>query len=226
MTGIIGTGLGGILLALGKRPKGDTLGFLLGLSSGVMLAVVFQDLIPEALMLKGLGITFAGVILGVISLLAITPFLPQGTTSLTRTSLLLGIGIALHNLPEGLAIGAGYLASPNLGLSLALALCLHDIPEGMAMAAPLLAAGFAKDEVVLWTILAGLPMGLGALIGGVLGTLSPETLAGSLSFAAGAMLFLVFHELLPQALDGTSPLITTMGAIIGVLIGLSFLGFC
>lgn len=224
MAGIIGTGLGGLLLTLGRKPQKESLSFLFSLASGVMLAVVFQDLIPEALVLGGLGFTFLGIVLGVIAIFALGTFLPEGNgRSLARTGLLVGLGITLHNLPEGLAIGAGYLASPNLGLSLAIALCLHDIPEGMAMAAPLLAAGYSKTQVVLWTILAGLPMGLGSFIGAILGTISPGALSGALGFAAGAMLFLIFHELLPQAQQGKKPLASTIVTICGILIGLSFL---
>lgn len=224
MTGVIGTGLGGILLALGRRPKGGALGFLLALSSGVMIAVVFVDLIPEALQLGNFSLTYLGLVLGVLALFLIRPLLPKDKSQgLAQTGLLIGIGIALHNLPEGLAIGAGYLTSPHLGLSLALALCLHDIPEGMAMAAPLLAAGYPKNHVVLWTIAAGLPMGFGALLGALFGTISPATLASTLGFAAGAMLFLVFHELLPQAQRENNPMVATFGTIIGILIGLSFL---
>lgn len=226
MAGVLGTGAGGLLLSFLRRPKDALLSFLLAFSAGIMLAVVFQDLILEAFSLGGLGVTLGGIVLGVLALFMMTSFVGDSrlyATGLAKTGLLLGFGIALHNLPEGLAIGAGYLASHNMGLSLALALCIHNIPEGMAMAAPLLAGGYNQTHVVLLTILAGLPMGVGALLGGLLGSLSARSLAGSLGFAAGAMLFLVFHELLPQAHHGGVPVASTCGAIMGILVGLTFL---
>lgn len=224
MAGMLGTGAGGLLLALGRRPKGAELSFHLALSSGVMLAVVFQDLLPEALALKGWKATFLGLMLGIGALLVLKPiFSHEGAKGLIQTGLFLGLGIAAHNFPEGLAIGAGYLASEELGLGLALALCLHNIPEGMAMAAPLLAGGAGKNSTVLLTLAAGLPMGLGALAGGLFGQLSPTALAGTLGFASGAMLFLVFHELLPEANRLDYPLITTLGAIAGICLGLLLL---
>lgn len=223
MSGLIGTGLGGLLLALGGRPSPVELSFLLSLAGGVMLAVTFQDLIPQAVQLGGLGTALLGLTLGAAALAILRRYLPEGRSGLARTGLLIGAGIALHNLPEGLAVGAGSLASPQLGFNLALALCFHDIPEGMAMAAPLLAAGLARVKVVFWTILAGLPMGAGALVGALLGTLSPVTLAASLGFAAGAMLYLVFQELLPQADALRYPSAATLGSLVGVVLGLILL---
>ena len=118
--GSVGTGAGGILLGLGRIPQGAELSFHLAFSSGVMLAVVFHDLLPEALALRGPGVTFAGVVLGTAALPLLKPlFFPTGRGSLIQTGLFLGLGIAAHNFPEGLVIGAGYLASQELGFSLA-----------------------------------------------------------------------------------------------------------
>ncbi len=220
MAGVVGTGTGGIIVSILGRPKNGFLSFLLAFSGGIMLAVVFQDLIFEALALGDLLTTLLGVALGASALMLMIPYVPTG---LGQMGLLVGLGISLHNLPEGIAIGAGYLASQNLGFSLSLALCLHNIPEGMAMAAPLLAGGLPRERAVLLTILAGIPMGIGALIGGLFGELSPKALALALSFAAGAMLFLVFHELLPGAQELKHPRASTCGAILGVLLGLAFL---
>ena len=226
MTGVLGTGAGGLLVSLWGRPKDAFLSILLAFSGGIMLAVVFQDLITEALDLAGMGRTLLGIVLGALALQLTAARLGDErlpSTGLVQTGLLLGLGIALHNLPEGLAIGAGYLASQDLGFSLALALCFHDIPEGMAMAAPLLAGGFDRKKVVVLTVIAGIPTGIGALIGGLLGNLSPQALGGALACAAGAMLFLVFHELIPQAQNFKHPWASTFGAILGILVGLVFL---
>lgn len=221
MAGVLGTGMGGIVLGLGSRPQGAELSFNLSLSGGVMLAVVFLDLIPEALNLSGLHATLLGLISGTAFLQLLKPALfRRGKGGLIQTGLFLGLGIATHNLPEGLAIGAGYLASEQLGLGLALTLCLHNIPEGMAMAGPLLAGGMGPTAAVLWTLAAGLPMGVGALLGGVFGSLSSQALSFTLSFAAGAMLFLVIVELFPTADFPNHPSAAAWGAVLGVMLGL------
>lgn len=234
IAGVVGTGTGGLIITFLGRPKGNMLCFLLTFSSGIMIAIVFHDLIPEALLLGSISSTLLGIALGIWGLYLLNRHLPhahlpqrrcvdqhhRSTTRLMRTGILLGLGIAMHNLPEGLAIGAGYAASEELGWGLAFALALHNIPEGMAIAAPLVAGGLHRYKVVFWTAFAGLPTGIGALVGGMFGNLSPEILSVALGFAAGAMVFLVFHELIPEAQKLNNPRSSILGAIIGVLVGL------
>lgn len=232
IAGTFGTGLGGVIIALMGRPRRRLLSFLLSFSAGIMLAVIFQDLLPESFCSGAPLPTLAGISLGGLAMAAAGRLLSKrggkksgrfGSARLLRTGILIGLGIALHNLPEGLAIGAGYASGEKLGLALAVALAIHDIPEGMAMAAPLLGAGKNRLRVVLWTIAAGLPTGLGAVLGGLFGYLSPAALSLALGFAAGAMLFLVFHELLPEAQNLNFPGTASLGAFIGVLLGIIIL---
>jgi ZIP family zinc transporter len=130
--------------------------------------------------------------------------------------------IALHNIPEGIAIGAG--ASYNIRLSavIAIMLALHNIPEGMAVAAPLLAGGVKRWKTVLLTTLSGATTVLGGLIGVFIGNISEFSIALSLSAAGGAMLYVVFGEIIPQSIVMTksriAPLITLFGIIVGLLI--------
>lgn len=234
VAGVLGTGIGGLIIGFLGRPHRRMLSFLLTFSSGIMIAVVFYDLIPEALALGNIGSTLTGIFLGIISLTLLNKHLPhshlpqrrevdnhhRASTRLVRTGALLGLGIAMHNFPEGLAIGAGYVASQELGIGLAIALALHNIPEGMAMAAPLVAGGMDRYRVLLWTVLAGVPMGLGALVGGLFGNFSVLVLSTALGFAAGAMIFLVFHELIPEARKLNNPRSSILGTIIGIALGL------
>lgn len=113
--------------------------------------------------------------------------------------LFLAIGIALHNLPEGLAIGAGYSNSAALGATIALSLALHNIPEGMVTAAPLLTAGMNKWVVIGIATAAGLVTPVGTLIGAALTSISPEFISISMALAAGAMIYIVSDELIPQS---------------------------
>ncbi|MCI8310349.1 MAG: ZIP family metal transporter [Clostridia bacterium] len=106
------------------------------------------------------------------------------SSSLLKTGIIIGIGLTIHNLPEGLAIGSGFEASSALGLSLAIAICIHDFPEGISMAIPLKQGGFSKLRVIIYTTISGISTGVGALIGALIGGISPVLIGFSLSFAA------------------------------------------
>jgi len=231
--GCIGTGLGGLIVVIFRMPKSRTLSFVLGFSGGIMLAVVFQDLIPESLNYGTQENLLFGFLLGCALLFILDRFLPHAHVTtigsskknqrFVRTSILIGIGIALHNFPEGLAIGAGYSASESLGISLAIVLAFHDMPEGMAMAGPMQAARLGLVKIVWYCALSGVPTGLGALIGSYLGSISGVFLSIALGFAAGAMLYLVFDELLPIAYELDSGYSATFGSVFGVVAGMMFL---
>lgn len=231
LAGILGTGLGGLIIVLLGKPGDAVLSSVIGLSGGIMISVVFSDLLPEALEMGGVFPAFIGILIGVVALLLMDIYLPHshfyndvdGDTKRARyirTSLLIGLGIAMHNFPEGLAIGAGSVASENLGLSLTFIIALHNIPEGMAMAGPMKAGRLRSISIIWWTAMAGVPMGIGALVGAVMGSVSSLVLSLSLGFAAGAMLYVVFDELLPEAYDTSKGHTATFGAIAGVLLGL------
>jgi ZIP family zinc transporter len=106
------------------------------------------------------------------------------SSNLLKTGIIIGIGLTIHNLPEGLAIGSGFEASSKLGLSLAIAICIHDFPEGISMAIPLKQGGFSKSKVIFYTTISGISTGIGALLGALLGDISATLIGFSLSFAA------------------------------------------
>ncbi len=138
---------------------------------------------------------------------------------LKKMGVLIGLGIALHNVPEGLAIGAAYAHEPSLGLGVALLIALQNIPEGTAMAVPLGAAGVPARNVLALTATAGLPMALGALAGVLLGSISPTILSFALGFAAGAMMYIVGDELLPEAHEYGTGHYPTLGLVAGLFVG-------
>lgn len=139
---------------------------------------------------------------------------------LLKTGIVVSIGLALHNIPEGLAIGSGFDVSTSLGLSLAVAICLHDIPEGISMAVPMKNGGMSKIKVMMYVILSGIATGIGALIGSIVGNISTNIIAICLAFAAGAMLYIVSGELIPESNRLYQGRLTSIGNIIGFLLGL------
>jgi len=132
--------------------------------------------------------------------------------------------IALHNVPEGMTIGASYASDDGVMGSAALALAvligLHNIPEGMAVSVPLISGGMNKWKAVLITAATGIPTIVGALLGYVLGEIGPLGLAMSLGFASGAMLYVVFGEILPQSFLMYNSKLPAFSAIVGILVGL------
>ncbi|HHV94715.1 MAG TPA: ZIP family metal transporter [Firmicutes bacterium] len=231
LAGVVGTGLGGLIIARVGQPSKKVLSFVLGFSAGVMLAMIFVDLLPESLHIGGATNTFFGLLLGIMLLLLLDFVVPhqhvaggeEQRARYLRLSILLSLGIALHNLPEGLAIGTGYAASQARGWRLMMATLLHNIPEGMAMAGPMVAAGIASMRVAAAAVVAGLPEGIGALLGVLIGGVSTATLAISSSFAAGAMLYIVFDELIPEAQENAEGHSGTFGGVLGVAVGVAML---
>lgn len=132
--------------------------------------------------------------------------------------------IALHNIPEGMSIGATFAIDGEHAVSAAFMLAaligLHNIPEGMAVAVPLIAGGMGRLKAVLLTAASGIPMVVGAVVGLWLGDIGAIGLAGSLGFASGAMLYVVFGEIIPQAITMYRSRVPAILVIVGMLVGM------
>ena len=150
----------------------------------------------------------------------------QPRSGLFLAGLVMAAAIALHNVPEGMVIGASFaitvdeILSNRGGLVMALVIGLHNIPEGMAVAVPLISGGMSKWRSVGVTALSGSPTILGALMGFLIGAISPTALVISLSFASGAMLYVVFGELLPESILMWKSKLPATAVILGMLTGL------
>lgn len=148
-----------------------------------------------------------------------------GHHTLHTAGLVLAAAVALHNMPVGMAIGATFAGSAHSrgGLLAALIIGLHNIPEGMSITAPLLAGGGKPAGSIGIAALSGLPAILGALIGYGAGTMNPLLLAVSLSFAAGAMLYVVFGELLPESEHLWQSRLSGLATMLGMLLGMALI---
>ena len=150
----------------------------------------------------------------------------QPRSGLFLAGLVMAAAIALHNVPEGMVIGASFArtAQETLlnrgGLTMAIVIGLHNVPEGMAVAVPLISGGMPTLRSVIVTALTGFPTILGALLGFGVGAMGPTALAVSLSFASGAMLYVVFGELLPESILMWRSKLPATATIIGMLTGL------
>ena len=149
--------------------------------------------------------------------------------SLFVAGVVMASAIALHNIPEGMTIGASYAGNNGVmgkaALALAILIGLHNIPEGMAVSVPLISGGMGRGKAILITASSGVPTMIGALLGYMLGEIGPLGLTLSLGFASGAMLYVVFGEILPQAILMYHSKLPAFSAIAGMLAGLIII-FC
>jgi ZIP family zinc transporter len=220
-----GTALGGVTATGFRKSSKLLMSSVMAIAGGLMLSVVTFDLIPEAILMGGLKLTLIGVFIGVlfISMLDIT--LPETTVLKkygrhVKTALLLAIGLAAHNFPEGLAIGSGFIGGKALGLELAIVIGLHDIPEGAAVASPLMQSSLSRFKIILFTALTALPTAIGVYIGAILGEISKDFITICLGFAGGTMLYIVCGELIPDSKEMFKGIFSTISIIVGIVLGL------
>ena len=148
----------------------------------------------------------------------------DGKLGLFVAGIVMACAIALHNVPEGMTIGASYASNDGVmgsaALILAVLIGLHNIPEGMAVSVPLISGGMPKWKAVLITASSGIPTILGSLLGYMLGEIGPMGLTFSLGFASGAMLYVVFGEILPQSILMYHSKLPAFSTIVGILVGM------
>lgn len=204
--------LGGWICAAGMRARGVRTAQ--GFAAGVMLALSCMSLLPESFDRLPAGWVMVCTALGMGVLAVAQGGLGRMTGDAQAWTVILGI--AAHNIPEGMVIGAGMAAEPTLGWSLAGAILLHDIPEGAAVALPMKARGRGRWKTLGMTLLAGLPTGVGAMIGAGVGSVSEGAMGASLAFAAGAMLWVSLGALLPESsTEKWSGMAACMGTLAG-----------
>lgn len=201
------TTLAGVMLALKFRDSKRGIAIGIGFSAGIMLVISFAELLPAAAIEAGTLTTIMTATLGGVLLFGLHWVVPHkhlveehdgiGGGAL-RSAYLVVFGLILHDFPEGFAMANSYIASPSLGILVALAIAIHNLPEEFAMAVP---AVLMKRKRFLYgsAVVSALAEPLGAILGlffvGIAPALNPLLMA----FAAGAMIFVSIHELIPMA---------------------------
>jgi ZIP family zinc transporter len=197
----------GVLLAFLIRENIRALAVGIGFSTGIMILVSVLELMPEAHESAGALGAGVGLALGALVLWAANRAFPHShliqehglaDTRVIKSVYLVTMGLILHDVPEGFAMANAYVASPSLGLLVALAIALHNLPEEFAMAVPAMALR-SRRFLIGAAVLSALAEPAGAVIGLLAVTAHPGLNGGFMAFAAGAMLFVSFHELVPMA---------------------------
>lgn len=210
---------------------------LMGFGAGVMLAATSFSLILPGLQMAGQqgagpwlagSIVGGGIVVGALGLLMLDRLLPhehfikgvEGAQALKiRRVWLFVTAIILHNLPEGLAIGVAF-AGPDLvgAKALALGIAIQDIPEGLVVALALMSVGYSRGLAVSVGMLSGLVEPLAAVLGVALMAVSVSLLPWGLAIAAGAMLFVISHEIIPESHQRGHETWATGGLIVGFVL--------
>ena len=248
IAGIFGMGFGGFIAAvLLRNPSEKVMCWMLSFAGGIMIGIVCFGIIPEAAEISNTIVAIVGLIIGVVVIMILNRIVDRMSSTATgdlkvhhtheelyhagsifqnrsrmlRSGIIMFIAISLHNLPEGIAIGAGGSYDFQLGVILAIMITLHSLPEGMAVAALLLAGGIGKWKVVFITAMSGTPVLIGGFIGILLGGISDVAVAMSLAVAGGAMLYVVFGEIIPQSIVMTKSRVAAIITLAGIIIGLA-----
>lgn len=237
------TALGAAAVFLGKEPGRRALDGMLGFAAGVMIAASYWSLLAPAIeMSEGLGVpswfpAVTGFLLGGAFLRVVDGILPhlhigfpvseaEGVkTSWQRTTLLV-LAITLHNIPEGLAVGVAFgavaygLPAATLGgaVALAIGIGIQNLPEGTAVSMPLRREGFSRARSFFYGQLSGMVEPVAGALGAAFVLMARPLLPYALSFAAGAMIFVVVEEVVPESQRGGNTDFATMGAMLGFAI--------
>lgn len=237
------TALGASLVFFFKSVNKKVLDIMLGFAAGVMIAASFWSLLAPAIEMAEQSGTLpwlpavVGFMLGGVFLRLVDKFLPhlhlglaqdhsEGIKTSWQRSILLVLAITLHNIPEGLAVGVAFgaisagLPSASLAgaIALAIGIGLQNFPEGASVSIPLRREGFSRTKSFFYGQASGLVEPISGVIGAMAVILMKPLLPYALAFAAGAMIFVVIEELIPESQMEDHADLATMGAMIGFTI--------
>jgi len=234
------TAAGAATVFLAKNVSRSLLNAMLGFAAGVMIAASFWSLLAPAIaMSEGSGVpgwipATVGFLLGGAFLWVVDRILPhlhlgleieqaEGIKTTWQRSVLLVTAITLHNFPEGLAVGvafgavaAGLPAATLAGaIALTIGIGIQNFPEGLAVSMPLRREGFSRGKSFLYGQASGLVEPIAGVLGAAAVLLMRPILPYALSFAAGAMIYVVVEELIPESQQGQETHMSTIGAMLG-----------
>lgn len=228
----LATSVGALPIFITQNVPKSILDILLGFAAGIMLAATSFSLIVPAIEaggggVRGASITLLGILVGGIFLDFVDKFFPDTNLLMgprqnhnnLRRAWIFALAITVHNFPEGLAVGLGFGSGDiSNGFNLAIAIGLQNLPEGLAVALPLLREGLRTWKVFLVALLSGLVEPVGGLIGVGLANTAQSVLPFGLAFAAGAMLFVISHEIIPETQKKAASKAATHALLVGFVI--------
>ncbi|MDE6550773.1 MAG: ZIP family metal transporter [Clostridia bacterium] len=234
--GVVGTFCGALLAVLtGDKDKyGDFMPSVMGLASGFIIVVLFGDMIPEAIEDSGVAVVVGVATIGCAAVWGASALLSRSRkhkhesthsdacAECRRAGLIFAIALTLHNLPEGMAMGS--IAGSDNAAMLALSVAWHNIPEGMALTVLLCKGGLGRVKSVLITVGVGAVTVVGAVIGYYISGISAMFSGICTALSAGALLYIIFGDMLADAYKEAKSKSVSLFIAIGVLLGLLIAG--
>lgn len=227
--GIIGTFIGSLLGIGFAKQTHKSIGILLAFTAGIMIGIVSIDVVPTLLIEYDIVKIILYLILGAVLTHLIDKYLEdyikttklkQFDNQLVYTGFLMLIALALHNIPEGIALSSSSLYNLDMGLKMGIVIAIHDIPEGMAISGPMISGGIKKKKAFFYAMFTSLFTIMGSLIGLSLGSVLDELIYVSLALASGAMLYVAYKDLIPRSLEFIEERLLTIMILIGFICSL------
>lgn len=227
-TALFGLAMGG-MVAFGTKKCGKKFqGGLMGFTGGLLIAFVCFELLPNAFGEN----RFYSVIIGMLAGIFFIAYLEGKTNQLTgktkykgtyKIGTLLALGIAIHNIPEGMAIGSLFAITPIEGIRLCIIIAMHCIPEGLAVCLSVKENKEKSSYLAVLFLFLSLAMGTGGILGAAMSTISPVLVALCFAFAGGVMLYITCGEMIPESKEIWRGRMTTVGSLMGFLLGVAII---
>ncbi|WP_052222718.1 ZIP family metal transporter [Clostridium homopropionicum] len=220
---LVGTMLGASIGILFKKPSNRIIGCINAFAAGLMLSIVMIDLIPEAINKINFFNAMIFALMGMLIIMLIDLISDKNkmfSDSHLKIAFMAALGLMIHNFPEGIIMGAGFLANAELGIKMSILIAIHDVPEGIAVAAPLMASNKAAYKIMTYAFITALPTVLGSWLGVFLGSISEVVLGECLGVASGVMLYVIFGQMIPESLKLWRGKTVTISTLIGMIFGL------
>jgi ZIP family zinc transporter len=228
----LSTTIGSFIAIFYREPGPRFMAFTMGFSAGVMLLVSFVELLGQGIVMLGFSMAHVAFFVGFLAMFLVDLLLPhtyimethEGHSAmpekLKKTAVLVAVGVAIHNFPEGMVTLAGTLQDPNMGLALAVAVAIHNIPEGIAVAVPIYAVTKSAKKAFAWSFLSGVSEPVGALLAALIlmPILNEVVLGWMLCLVAGFMVFISLDELLPVAHSYNEEHVAIFGVTTGMMV--------
>lgn len=221
---LIGTMLGASLGIIIKRPSKRIISNINGLASGLMLSIIMLDLLPESIAKTDFVNAILFCILGAFIIMLVDMFSGEEggifEDSHIKAAFMAALGLMIHNFPEGIIMGAGFLVNASLGVKMSLLIAIHDIPEGIAVSAPLMASQVNVSKILTYAFITAFPTLIGAAFGMYIGNISDIILGECLGVASGIMIYVVFGQMLPESFKLWKGKSVTFSIFLGLVLGI------
>ncbi|MEG2016842.1 MAG: ZIP family metal transporter [Clostridium sp.] len=225
---LIGTMVGAFIGVSIKNPTEKLLGALLSIATGIIISIIFLELIPDSIEHIGFFKTLIVIVIGIAIIYLVDRMIKVASDNNqisvarinhTKVAILMALGLMMHNFPEGIIMGFGFVKGSGLGIKMSILISIHDIPEGIAIAAPLIAAGKKPFKILWYSFLVAFPTVIGAWLGIIMNNISTAFLGYSIAFASGIMIYVAFGQMLPESNELNKSYSNAIWTIIGIIFG-------